>query len=124
MLAKKKRGPAPTGKGHQVVVRLHDPLMDPLDTWIAQQSDPKPSRPEAIRIALKDWLSGLGLLGGATIPEKIVKLEAKIAAIPELPGPSPKAALATMQRAYAENELAKLKNARTRIRRAPTSKPT
>ncbi len=26
------------------------------------QPEPSPSRPEAIRLALKDWLTGLGLL--------------------------------------------------------------
>ena len=29
---------------------------------MAVQPDPKPSRPEAIRVALKDWLTGMGLL--------------------------------------------------------------
>jgi len=33
-----------------------------LDAWIAAQPEPRPSRPEAIRVALKDWLTGLGLL--------------------------------------------------------------
>ena len=37
--------------------------MTNMDTWIAQQPDPKPSRPEAIRGAevVADWL---GLLKG------------------------------------------------------------
>jgi len=33
-----------------------------LDAWIAAQPEPRPSRPEAIRLALKDWLTGLGVL--------------------------------------------------------------
>ncbi len=37
-------------------------LREALDAWIAQQPNPKPSRSEAIRLALKDWLTGLGLL--------------------------------------------------------------
>lgn len=55
MLAKKRGRPA-IGKGQQVVVRLHPNLLSPLDDWIAAQPDPKPTRPEAIRIALEDWL--------------------------------------------------------------------
>lgn len=31
---------------------------------IAQQPDPKPSQPEAIRTALQEWLAGLGLIKG------------------------------------------------------------
>jgi len=27
--------------------------------WIAAQPEPRPSRPEAIRLALQDWLTGL-----------------------------------------------------------------
>jgi len=33
-----------------------------IDAWIAAQPEPQPSRPEAIRLALTDWLTGLGLL--------------------------------------------------------------
>jgi hypothetical protein len=61
VVPKKKRGPAPTGKGEQVQVRLHTDLLAPLDRWIADQPTPKPSRPDAVRAALKDWLMGLGL---------------------------------------------------------------
>lgn len=35
-----------------------------IDAFIAAQPDPKPSRPEAIRLALRDWLSGQGYLPG------------------------------------------------------------
>ncbi len=45
-------------------VRLHEPHLAALDAWIAAQPEPRPSRPEAIRMALKDWLTGLGLLHG------------------------------------------------------------
>jgi hypothetical protein len=33
-----------------------------VDRWIAAQPEPRPSRSEAIRLALKDWLTGQGLL--------------------------------------------------------------
>jgi hypothetical protein len=48
MLAKKKRGPAPTGKGVQVVVRMQPDPLAALDAWVAQQKD-EPTRAEAIR---------------------------------------------------------------------------
>jgi len=32
--------------------------------------EPRPSRPEAIRLALKDWLTGLGLLKQRDGPER------------------------------------------------------
>jgi hypothetical protein len=56
VLAKKRRGPAPTGKGIQVVVRMQPPALALLDTWIEDQSD-KPSRPEAIRRILEKALA-------------------------------------------------------------------
>jgi hypothetical protein len=43
------------------MVRLHGDLLDPLDDWIAKQPNP-PSRPEAIRIALRGWLTCLRLI--------------------------------------------------------------
>jgi hypothetical protein len=48
VLAKKKRGPPPTGKGVQVVVRMQPTPLAALDAWATKQK-PKPSRPEAIR---------------------------------------------------------------------------
>jgi hypothetical protein len=52
----KKRGPKPTGKGTLIGVRLLPGLLRPLDEWIANQPDPKPSRPEAIRRILQERL--------------------------------------------------------------------
>ena len=47
---KKRRGrPVTTGKGQLVGVRLLPPALAALDTWIARQPEPKPSRPEAVR---------------------------------------------------------------------------
>lgn len=45
----KKRGPKPTGKGQLIGVRLQPDQLAALDAWIAQQDEPRPSRPEAIR---------------------------------------------------------------------------
>lgn len=44
-----------------VNVRVPPDLLADLDTWIAEQPDPKPSRPEAIRLLLADSLIGLGI---------------------------------------------------------------
>jgi hypothetical protein len=49
VLAKKKRGPAPTGKGTQVVVRMQPDPLAALDGWIEKQKEPDLTRPEAIR---------------------------------------------------------------------------
>jgi hypothetical protein len=48
VLAKKKRGPPPTGKGVQVVVRMQPAPLTALDAWAAKQKD-QPTRAEAIR---------------------------------------------------------------------------
>jgi hypothetical protein len=48
LLAKKKRGPPPTGKGVQVVVRMQPAPLAALDAWAAKQKD-QPTRAEAIR---------------------------------------------------------------------------
>lgn len=48
MLAKKRRGPAPTGIGVQVVVRMQPDPLAALDKWAARQGD-QPTRAEAIR---------------------------------------------------------------------------
>jgi hypothetical protein len=54
---KKKRGrKVTTGKGTLVGVRLLPPILAPLDAWIAAQW-PRPTRPEAIRLALREWLA-------------------------------------------------------------------
>ena len=57
MLAKKRRGPAPTGKGVQVVVRLQPEPLTALDKWAAKQAD-KPTRAEAIRRLVERGLTG------------------------------------------------------------------
>ena len=53
---KKKRGPAPTGQGKVVGVRIHDDLMKLLDEWIAEQPGQKSSKSEAIRAILRERL--------------------------------------------------------------------
>jgi hypothetical protein len=48
VLAKKRRGPPPTGKGVQIVVRMQPAPLSALDAWKAKQKD-DPTRAEAIR---------------------------------------------------------------------------
>jgi len=40
-----------------------------MQRFVAAQPEPRPSRPEAIRLALKDWLTGMGLLPAPDDPE-------------------------------------------------------
>jgi hypothetical protein len=48
VVPKKRRGPAPTGKGTQIGMRWQGPELTMIDDWIAVQSKPY-TRPEAIR---------------------------------------------------------------------------
>ena len=51
-----------TGQGTPVMVRMHDPILRALDTFAADQPDPVPSRPEAVRRALAAHLRAKGYL--------------------------------------------------------------
>src|SRR5260370_12022471 len=51
VITKKRRGPAPTGKGTLVGVRLQPDLLSAIDAWITKQNAPL-TRPEAIRALL------------------------------------------------------------------------
>jgi len=48
LITQKRRGPAPTGKGTLVGVRLQPDQLNKLDAWRAGEAD-KPTRPEAVR---------------------------------------------------------------------------
>ena len=54
---KKKMGRPPTGIGRTIGLRLYPDMERELDAWIADQPDPKPSKPEAIRRLLGVALS-------------------------------------------------------------------
>jgi len=51
----KKRGPAPTGKGTPIQVRLQPSQLKALDAWIDKQDVPL-TRPEAIRAMMETIL--------------------------------------------------------------------
>ena len=55
VITKKRRGPAPTGKGTLIGVRLQPRHLKALDAWIAKQK-PSVTRPEAIRALLAEAL--------------------------------------------------------------------
>ena len=58
VVPKKRRGPAPTGKGTQVGERWHPTELAAIDAWIASSADPSITRAHAIR-----RLVALGLAG-------------------------------------------------------------
>ena len=51
-----------TGPGTPLMVRVHDPLLSALDAYVADQGEPVPSRPEAVRRALAEHLRDRGYL--------------------------------------------------------------
>jgi len=51
---RKKPGPAPTGKGTLIGVRLQPELLSALDRF-CEESSSEISRPEGLRVAFKDW---------------------------------------------------------------------
>jgi hypothetical protein len=55
VITKKRRGPAPTGKGTLVGVRLQPDQLKALDDWISKQAAPL-TRPEAIRAMMETIL--------------------------------------------------------------------
>jgi hypothetical protein len=57
----RKRGPKPTGKGVPVMTRFQPELLEALDRFIAEAT-PSASRPEALRIAFRDWAIAHGYL--------------------------------------------------------------
>src|SRR3954451_7931035 len=59
---RKRRGPAPTGKGHFLGLRVQPELMTALDAWIERHPDPKPTRSDAVRAIMTDHLAAHRLL--------------------------------------------------------------
>ena len=57
---KKKRGPAPTGQGTPVLVRMQPLLLTALDSWAAEKGNSGLSRPETVRQALMEHLQNMG----------------------------------------------------------------
>jgi hypothetical protein len=55
VLTRKRRGPAPTGKGTLVGVRLQPDMLAGVDQFIAEHDGM--SRPEGVRLIIRDWLA-------------------------------------------------------------------
>jgi len=51
---------APRSEIEPVVVRMHPPMLAGLDEWIANQKQPFPSRPEAVRRLVEIGLKSKG----------------------------------------------------------------
>jgi len=59
VITRKRRGPAPTGKGTLIGVRLQPDQLKALDGWISKQDEPL-TRPEAMRAMLATVLKAKG----------------------------------------------------------------
>ena len=57
----KNVGGRPRTDATPVMVRMPPADLARLDAWIAGQPEPRPSRPEAIRIGLRLWLDNVRL---------------------------------------------------------------
>jgi hypothetical protein len=103
-----------------VRIRLQASELAPLDRWIENQ-EPRPTRPEAIRRVLRNWLIGAGLLKAredrSNLDQHIEHLESEIANLkPAASGkPSPASGMAMLRRGRAKSELAKAKNKRAKV---------
>jgi hypothetical protein len=99
--------------GERLVTHASPQMVRALDAWIASQPDPEPSRAEALRIGLKDWLIGLGLMSQY---DDVEALKQKIADLkPAASGkPTPARGMAMLRRGRAKSELAKAKNTRAK----------
>ena len=72
LVPKKRRGPAPTGQGIQIQVRIQPEKLSQLDRWIADQKG-KLSRPEAIRRIVERTLAR------SSRPKRVGKTKAQVA---------------------------------------------
>ncbi|BCH25687.1 ribbon-helix-helix domain-containing protein [Mesorhizobium sp. L-8-3] len=70
---RKRRGPAPTGKGVLVGVRLQPELLSALDRFAHNGNL---SRPEALRIAFRDWALAHGHVPSADEGKRPDELDA------------------------------------------------
>lgn len=77
VVTRKKRGPAPTGKGTQVGERWHPAELDAIDAWIASSSNPKITRAHAIRRLVALGLAITAKQPAASRAERAKELAAK-----------------------------------------------
>lgn len=53
-----------------LATRVSPALKAAVDAWREAQPDPKPTRAEALKLALTDWLTGMGYLRNRDDPEE------------------------------------------------------
>jgi hypothetical protein len=103
--AKRKIGRPPVDSA-AVNVRLVRASLDAIDDWIAAQPEPRPSRPEAIRLLVTIGIEAT-YATVLTLDAQIAKAEEKIARrVPTKQ--SPKKGMAILRKGLAENDLRKL----------------
>jgi Arc/MetJ-type ribon-helix-helix transcriptional regulator len=100
----KKRGRPATGRDPMLNFRSPPDLTARIDAWVDQQSEPRPSRSEAIRQLVEKSLasesSGTTLRqSNASLDHKIEKQETAIAQMHQHSEPSPEASVAAMDKA-------------------------
>jgi hypothetical protein len=64
--------------GTLIGVRLQPGLLSVIDRWVAHYPEPRPSRPEAIRLILRDWAFSQGLaptVASAPASEPLLHIE-------------------------------------------------
>ena len=71
VLGKSKLGRPAIGRVVQINSSFRPEDVAALDRWIADQAEPQPGRPEAIRFLLRDSLTGLGYLPHRDDPEMV-----------------------------------------------------
>jgi hypothetical protein len=96
-----------------IKARVQRSILNALDAWIVSQPEPKPFRSEAIRIGLKHWLIGLGLISQY---DDVEALKQKIADLKPAASGKPILArgMAMLRRGRAKSDLAKAKNKRAK----------
>ena len=67
---KKSTRGRPVADTELVTARVARPVLAALDHWAADQPNPKPSRPEAVRRALADHLRAKGYLPATSEPAR------------------------------------------------------
>jgi hypothetical protein len=105
---KRGRGRPPT-EAVPVMVRVMPAQIGALDSWISNQPEPQPSRPEAIRRLLAN---ALGETPGHTVDDKIAIAERVIEDTPIPKKRTPQRGLAMLKRGKAEAALAGLKSSK------------
>jgi hypothetical protein len=109
----KKRGRPATGKDPILTFRSPPELTLRIEIWAASQSDPRPSRSEALRLLVEKGLaSDSAPQSEASLEGQIVSRQIATTEIPEFSKTRPEAGLVSIGRAIAKNNLREIKSKR------------